>query len=222
MAIHKRTGVTSAAPPAGKTPIAAIVRPTPPSGRSTCARWPRRYDDRGYDDPYDQDEMDYDEREGITRPATVVDVASLASCGATNASQAMHAARSWGGPRQTIRRPDQGGVSTRESREIERVADATHTTARPQDSASRRPVTIRSLLLVDCGSVFTTAALIGMVDEQPRLLAQTQRPTTSAAPIADVMVGARGRYRRDRAHHRARLAPRWASHLPRAGGWNRR
>lgn len=50
---------------------------------------------------------------------------------------------------------------------------------------------IRSLLLVDCGSAFTTAALIGMADDQPRLLAQAQRPTTSAAPIADVMIGAR-------------------------------
>ncbi|HEX8997617.1 MAG TPA: glutamate mutase L [Ktedonobacterales bacterium] len=71
------------------------------------------------------------------------------------------------------------------------MADATHATARPQDSALRRPTTIRSLLMVDCGSAFTTAALIGLVDEQPRLLAQSQRPTTSAEPIADVMVGAR-------------------------------
>ena len=71
------------------------------------------------------------------------------------------------------------------------MAEATHTTARPQDSAQRRPAIIRSLLLVDCGSVFTTAALIGMADDQPRLLAKTQRPTTSAPPIADIMVGAR-------------------------------
>ena len=71
------------------------------------------------------------------------------------------------------------------------MADATHTTARPQDSALRRPTAIRSLLLVDCGSAFTTAALIGLADDQPRLLAQAQRPTTSAPPIADVMVGAR-------------------------------
>ena len=55
----------------------------------------------------------------------------------------------------------------------------------------RRPATIRSLLLVDCGSVFTTAALVGLVDEQPRMLARAQRPTTSAPPIADIMVGAR-------------------------------
>jgi len=55
----------------------------------------------------------------------------------------------------------------------------------------RRPARTRSLLLVDCGSVFTTAALLGIVDDQPRLVAQAQRPTTSAAPIADVMVGAR-------------------------------
>ncbi len=71
------------------------------------------------------------------------------------------------------------------------MADATHATARPQESAVRRATTVQSLLLVDCGSVFTTAALIGLVDGQPRLLAQAQRPTTSAPPITDVMVGAR-------------------------------
>lgn len=71
------------------------------------------------------------------------------------------------------------------------MADATHATARPQESAVRRATTVQSLLLVDCGSVFTTTALIGLVDGQPRLLAQAQRPTTSAPPIADVMVGAR-------------------------------
>ncbi|MDE3228859.1 MAG: glutamate mutase L [Chloroflexota bacterium] len=71
------------------------------------------------------------------------------------------------------------------------MADAIYAASRPQESAPRRATTIRSLLLVDCGSAFTTAALIGMVDDQPRLLAQAQRPTTSAPPIADVMAGAR-------------------------------
>lgn len=71
------------------------------------------------------------------------------------------------------------------------MADATHATSRPQESATRRPTTIRSLLLIDCGSVFTTAALVGLVDEQPRMLARAQRPTTSAPPIADLMIGAR-------------------------------
>lgn len=71
------------------------------------------------------------------------------------------------------------------------MAEATHMTARPQESATRRPMVIHSLLLVDCGSVFTTAALLGLIDDQPRLVAQAQRPTTSAAPIADIMVGVR-------------------------------
>ncbi|HKT40197.1 MAG TPA: glutamate mutase L, partial [Ktedonobacterales bacterium] len=57
--------------------------------------------------------------------------------------------------------------------------------------AVRPPPAIRSLVLIDCGSVFTTAALVGLVDEQPRLLARAQRPTTSAPPIADIMAGAR-------------------------------
>lgn len=71
------------------------------------------------------------------------------------------------------------------------MADATYAASRHQESAPRRAATIRSLVLVDCGSAFTSAALIGMVEGQPRLLAQTQCPTTSAPPIADVMIGAR-------------------------------
>ncbi|HEU5346517.1 MAG TPA: glutamate mutase L [Ktedonobacterales bacterium] len=71
------------------------------------------------------------------------------------------------------------------------MADATRVTGRPQEGAMRRPPAIRSLILIDCGSAFTTAALVGLVDEQPRMLARAQRPTTSAPPIADIMVGAR-------------------------------
>lgn len=71
------------------------------------------------------------------------------------------------------------------------MADATQATPRPAESAVRRATSVQSLLLLDCGSVFTTAALIGLADDQPRLLAQAQRPTTSAPPIADILVGAR-------------------------------
>jgi MutL protein len=46
--------------------------------------------------------------------------------------------------------------------------------------------TTRSVLAVDCGSVYTKVALFGIVDGRYRLLAQSQVPTTSAPPHADV------------------------------------
>lgn len=61
--------------------------------------------------------------------------------------------------------------------------------SRPEETTARR-VAIRSLLLIDCGSVFTTAALVGLVENQSRLLARAERPTTIVAPQADITLGA--------------------------------
>ena len=47
----------------------------------------------------------------------------------------------------------------------------------------------RSLLVVDCGSVFTKVALLGVVEGRFRLLASSQVETTSVPPHADVMQG---------------------------------
>jgi MutL protein len=47
----------------------------------------------------------------------------------------------------------------------------------------------RSLLVIDCGSVYTKVALLGIVDGRYRLLARSQMPTTSAPPHADCMQG---------------------------------
>jgi hypothetical protein len=49
----------------------------------------------------------------------------------------------------------------------------------------------RSLLLIDCGSVFTKMALVGVVDHQYRLLARAQVATTVAPPQADLLIGVR-------------------------------
>jgi hypothetical protein len=43
--------------------------------------------------------------------------------------------------------------------------------------------------LIDCGSVFTNVALIGLAGDQSRLLARAARPTTTIAPQPDVMFG---------------------------------
>ena len=51
--------------------------------------------------------------------------------------------------------------------------------------------TTRSLLVVDCGSVYTKAALLGLVEQQYRLLAVAQAPTTRTPPIADIFDGIR-------------------------------
>lgn len=56
-------------------------------------------------------------------------------------------------------------------------------------TGSGTPPTTRSLLVVDCGSVFTKVALLGMVEGRYRLLARSQVPTTLVAPHADVMRG---------------------------------
>ncbi|WIG57635.1 MAG: hypothetical protein OJF49_000380 [Ktedonobacterales bacterium] len=50
---------------------------------------------------------------------------------------------------------------------------------------------IRSLLIVDCGSVFTKVALLGRVDGRFRMLARAQSLTTNMPPITDVLVGVR-------------------------------
>lgn len=55
----------------------------------------------------------------------------------------------------------------------------------PGASGAPSPTT-RSVLAVDCGSVYTKVALLGVVDGRFRLLAQSQVPTTSAPPHADV------------------------------------
>lgn len=68
------------------------------------------------------------------------------------------------------------------------VVDMTRAVSRPEENSGRRSA-VRSLLLIDCGSVFTKVALIGLVDSQSRLLARASRPTTTVAPQADVMFG---------------------------------
>src|SRR5579863_5607572 len=49
--------------------------------------------------------------------------------------------------------------------------------------------TIRTLLVIDCGSVFTKAALLAQVDDKYRMIAATQVPTTEAPPHADLTHG---------------------------------
>lgn len=61
--------------------------------------------------------------------------------------------------------------------------------SQPSANALRpRPIT-RSLLVVDCGSVYTKVALLGLVENSYRLIAHAQAATTITPPVADITVG---------------------------------
>ncbi len=57
--------------------------------------------------------------------------------------------------------------------------------------APRPPAATRSLLTVDCGSVYTKVALLGQIEGRYRLLASARAATTIAPPVQDVTVGVR-------------------------------
>src|SRR5262249_29622395 len=69
------------------------------------------------------------------------------------------------------------------------VEEGAESQARAGQSERRAPP--RSILLIDCGSVFTKMALVGVVDNQDRLLARTQVRRTAAPPYADLLIGVR-------------------------------
>ncbi len=56
---------------------------------------------------------------------------------------------------------------------------------------AQKPTTpsVNSLLVADCGAVFTKVSLIGLVEGQYRLLARGEAPTTALAPHNDITVG---------------------------------
>lgn len=60
-----------------------------------------------------------------------------------------------------------------------------------EESGTHFTPSIRSLLVLDCGSVFTKVALCGRVEDQFRLLARAQTPTTAVAPARDITIGLR-------------------------------
>jgi hypothetical protein len=62
---------------------------------------------------------------------------------------------------------------------------------RAGDEVQRARQATRSLLTVDCGSIYTKVALLGHVEGRYRLLACAQSATTVAPPIQDVTAGVR-------------------------------
>lgn len=61
----------------------------------------------------------------------------------------------------------------------------------PEGTGQHSTYATRSILIVDCGSVFTKAALLAVVENQYRLIAHAQAATTWSPPQADLSTGAR-------------------------------
>lgn len=59
----------------------------------------------------------------------------------------------------------------------------------PDQTSNRNPATANSILVVDCGSVFTKVSLLGLVENQYRLMARGEAPTSLAAPNEDITRG---------------------------------
>src|ERR1700730_12802625 len=56
-------------------------------------------------------------------------------------------------------------------------------------TSSSNPSSARSLLVADCGTVFTKVSLFGLVEGQYRLMARGEAPTTIAPPYEDITKG---------------------------------
>ncbi len=55
--------------------------------------------------------------------------------------------------------------------------------------SSQSPASASSILVADCGTVFTKVSLLGLVEGQYRLMARGEAPTTASAPHKDITKG---------------------------------
>jgi MutL protein len=56
-------------------------------------------------------------------------------------------------------------------------------------ASSQSPASTSSILVADCGTVFTKVSLLGLVEGQYRLMARGEAPTTASAPQKDITKG---------------------------------
>ncbi len=59
----------------------------------------------------------------------------------------------------------------------------------PGQIMNRNPASANSIVVVDCGSVFTKVSLLGLVENQYRLMARGEAPTSLSAPNEDITRG---------------------------------
>ncbi|HLI08648.1 MAG TPA: glutamate mutase L [Ktedonobacteraceae bacterium] len=64
-----------------------------------------------------------------------------------------------------------------------------HVEGGPKPASSQKPTVINSILVADCGTVFTKVSLFGLVEGQFRLMARGEAPTTAAPPQGDITKG---------------------------------
>src|SRR5436309_14726937 len=64
-----------------------------------------------------------------------------------------------------------------------------YTEREPSGSNPNLPLSANSLLIADCGSVFTKVSLFGLVEGHYRLMARGEAPTTIAPPYEDITKG---------------------------------
>src|SRR6266568_1066694 len=65
----------------------------------------------------------------------------------------------------------------------------TYLEERQGPTSSSKPASVNSVLVADCGTVFTKVSLLGLVEGQYRLMACGEAPTTLAAPYEDITKG---------------------------------
>src|SRR6266581_9219577 len=76
-----------------------------------------------------------------------------------------------------------------ERKRIEEMYTETYLGEGQSPAGSHPPASASSILVADCGTVFTKVSLLGLVEGQYRLIARGEAPTTVAAPYQDITKG---------------------------------
>src|SRR5215471_9291226 len=76
-----------------------------------------------------------------------------------------------------------------ERKRIEEMYTETYLGEGQSSASSHSPASASSILVADCGTVFTKVSLLGLVEGQYRLMARGEAPTTSSAPHKDITKG---------------------------------
>src|SRR5690349_9336842 len=76
-----------------------------------------------------------------------------------------------------------------ERKRIEEMYTETYPREGQSPASSQSPATANSILVADCGTVFTKVSLLGIVEGQYRLMARGEAPTTASTPHKDITQG---------------------------------
>src|SRR2546430_1816791 len=76
-----------------------------------------------------------------------------------------------------------------ERKRIEEMYTETYLGEGQSPASSQSPASASSILVADCGTVFTKVSLLGLVEGQYRLMARGEAPTTDSSPHKDITKG---------------------------------